>query len=175
MTAVREAKPSLRGTLATKQSSKRSPDECSDIREYKYFVLLLRTGVRRFRACCIWPFASSYVASLAAVALLSSVNHGCHNDPLWRPINLIHHDVRQSRHSPFECIRFTTGVAHKREVDQQFRAAEEPVNHGLCRGRAFLSYPVENVFQIGERLVVPNEFNAVIYEPSLAIRSRASA
>jgi hypothetical protein len=45
----------------------------------------------------------------------------------------------------------------------------------VYRGGAFLSYPVENVFQIGERLIVPNEFHAVIYEPSRAIRFRASA
>jgi hypothetical protein len=60
-------------------------------------------------------------------------------------------------------------------MTESVRAAEESINHGLCRGGAFVSYPVENVFQIGERLVVPNEFHAVIYEPSRAIRSRASA
>ena len=80
------------------------------------------------------PVHLSYVASINVVAVLSPVNHSYHNDPLWRPINLVHHDVRQSGHNPFERIRFTTGVAHEREVDQQFRAAEEPINHGLCRG-----------------------------------------
>jgi hypothetical protein len=29
-------------------------------------------------------------------------------------------------------------VAHERKVDQQFRAAEESINHGLCRSWAFL-------------------------------------
>jgi hypothetical protein len=58
------------------------------------------------------------VISFGAIAILSSMDHSCHDDPLLRPIDFIYHNIRQSRHGPLERVRFATDVAHEREVDQ---------------------------------------------------------
>jgi hypothetical protein len=52
---------------------------------------------------------------------------------------------------------------------------KKPVNHRLRHGRAVLGNPIEDVFEIGERLIVKDKIHATRYEPSRAIRSRASA
>jgi hypothetical protein len=45
----------------------------------------------------------------------------------------------------------------------------------FCRRRAVLGNPIENVLKIGERLIIEDELHTARYEPSRAMRSRASA
>ena len=65
-------------------------------------------------------------------------------------------------------------MAHERKRDQQLDTAEKPVHDGL-RGRGtVLGYPAIDAFEIGQRPVVEDKLHCTRYEPSRAIRSRAS-
>ena len=66
-------------------------------------------------------------------------------------------------------------MAHERKRDQQLRAAEKSVDDDLRGGGAVLGNPTEDILKIGERLIVEDELHTARYEPSRAMRSRASA
>src|ERR1017187_23203 len=115
------------------------------------------------------------IPSRLTFAVLRSVKHGRDDNALLRPIDLVHHDIGQSRHRPFKRKGIATDMAHERKRDQQLRAAKKPLDHDLRGGRTVLGNPIKDVFEIDQRLIVVNKLHTASYEPSRAMRSRASA
>jgi hypothetical protein len=91
------------------------------------------------------------------------------NNTILRLINLIHHDIGQSRHHPFKRTGIMANMAHERKQDQRLGAAEEPVDHGLSDSRAVLRDPIEDVFEIGERLIVEDQLHPLGAKPGDAL------
>lgn len=102
-----------------------------------------------------WP--TLRVLPLSAFVVLRTVENGCYNNSLLLAIDFVHHNVGQPRHHPFEGIRIATNMANSWKRDQQFYAADQSVDNGLCCRRTVLGDPGKEVLEIGNRLIVENE------------------
>jgi hypothetical protein len=114
-------------------------------------------------------------ASTSIPTILGAVKYSRDDNAFPRPIDLIYKDIGKSRHHPFECIGIATDMAHERKRDQRFSVAEQSVDHSLRSGRAVPGNLIEDMIEIGERLIVEDELHIARYEPIRAMRSRASA
>jgi hypothetical protein len=94
------------------------------------------------------------------------MKHSRNDNTLLRLIDLVHHDIRQSRHHPFKRTRIVADMAHEWKRDQRFRAAEEPVDHGFRDSRAVLRNPIEDVLEVSERLIVADQLDPLRAKPS---------